>query len=535
MDMGDYRIIILATIVFIVGWLSVISFHKSPDRRAFSFFVGSVSFWALTLAFFYFSKGAAFDFWGRMVYVSGGLIAFLFLRFAFLFSRVQFPPYLKILVALPWALLSYYYFFSPFLVQKVFFLESVRGYSYGPGHLLFDVYFFSYFIIGFFLLFRAFSRERDQSKRLQFVFIIIGTCTGLALSASTNIILPWFGRFELLWAGPIGVAIWAGILSYGIMRHHLLNIQIIATEIFVSFMWVVLFINIFIFNGIEELLFNISIFSIMLLLGILLIRSVVSAVEQKEELERLSKGLSQANEDLKRLDEAKSEFISIASHQLRTPLTSVKGYISILLEGTFGRLTAGQVEALHKIYVSSERLIKLIDDLLSLSRIESGRMRYDFQNINICALIKDVVEENMPNAEKKELRLVVTEPLFPISLVRADPDKIRQVFMNLIDNAIRYTDKGGLEARFYKSAESGKNFFGVVFEDTGRGISADDIEHLFAKFVRSERTRKLYTEGSGLGLYIARQIVDDHGGRIYVKSDGVGKGSSFFVELPVAG
>ena len=534
-SMNDYRIVILATVVFIVAWLSIISYRKTRDRIAFSAFAGSIAFWALSLTFFYFAENGPFlDFWGRLVYISGGFIAFLFLRFALLFSGKKLQTISSMLLALPWAFLAYLYFFTPFLIKKILLFGLVKGFAYGPWHLLFDLYFGSYFILGFIVLARAFRAEDDRNKKLQFVFIITGTLIGLILSASTNIIMPWFNRFELLWAGPIGVAIWAGILTYGIMRHHLLNIRVIATEIFASIMWIFLFVNVFIFSSIKELLFNISVFIVTLLSGIFLIRSVVGEVEQKEELERLSNSLSHANEELKRLDETKSEFISIASHQLRSPLTAVKGYISILLEGTFGRLTAGQIEALHKIFVSTEHLIKLIDDLLNLSQIESGRMNYEFKKINLLYLVKEVIGEQELNIEKKNLRIIITEPSFAIPPIFADYDKIRQIILNLIDNAIRYTDKGGAEIRFYKKEVGGKKYLGMIVEDSGRGIDKEDIGHLFVKFVRAERTRKLYTEGSGLGLYVAKKIIDDHEGRIYVESEGVGKGSSFFVEFPIA-
>ena len=124
-------------------------------------------------------------------------------------------------------------------------------------------------------------------------------------------------------------------------------------------------------------------------------------------------------------------------------------------------------------------------------------------------------------------------PSFPAPYVLADVDKIHQVILNLLDNALRYTDRGGAEIRFYQTNIDEKPYLGMIVEDSGRGIDPEDLAHLFTKFTRSERTRKLYTEGSGLGLYVAKKVIEDHNGRIYATSGGVGKGSSFFVELPI--
>jgi len=318
------------------------------------------------------------------------------------------------------------------------------------------------------------------------------------------------------------------------MKYKFFNIKIITANLFVIFFIIFIFIWLVSPRNFSGFLFEYSMLALAAVFGFLLVSFVVREAKNKEKISFLAEELAKSNEELKRLDEAKSEFISIASHQLRSPLTAVKGYISILLEGTFGRLTAGEIEALHKIYVSTEHMIKLIDDLLNLSLIESGRMHYDFKKTNLLDLAKEVVEEYAPNLEKKHLRIIITEPVFEVPLVDADPDKIRQVILNLIDNAVRYTDKGGAEVRFYKKEIASRQYLGMIVEDSGRGIEKDDMDHLFAKFVRAERTRKLYTEGTGLGLYVAKKIVDDHNGRIYVESEGMGKGSSFFMELPIA-
>ena len=326
-----------------------------------------------------------------------------------------------------------------------------------------------------------------------------------------------------------------GICDLVRMPKKIFNIRIKRAEIFIAVLIIVLLARSFFYQNIYDVIFNISVLFLVAGFSILFVVSAKEDARDHDVITDLNKKLEDSNAELKKLDEAKSEFISIASHQLRAPMTAIKGYVSLLSEGTFGKLSAGQMEALHKIFILCERIVVLIDDLLNLSRIESGKMWYDFENADLIKIAKDVVTEFSPQIEKKKLDLVMNDKFTgTMPEVMADPDKIRQVFINLINNAVQYTDKGGVEINFYKRTENNVDYAGVEVRDTGRGIDASDLDRIFVKFVRGERTRKSYTEGSGLGLYVAKKIVEDHKGKIYVKSDGPEKGSCFFVEIPVA-
>ncbi len=249
----------------------------------------------------------------------------------------------------------------------------------------------------------------------------------------------------------------------------------------------------------------------------------------KEEVAKATQELRAANRRLKRLDEAKSEFISIASHQLRTPLTVIKGYISMMLEGSFGQLTEPEIESLYKVYESNQRLINLVDDLLNISRMESGRMQFKWQNYNIEDVVSSVVAEIRPNAKKKKLYLEFNKPEKRLPKIKMDREKIRQVFMNLVDNAVKYTKQGGVRVTV---SQKGKSII-LKIADTGMGIDANEMPHLFQKFSRGKGTSQVYTEGTGLGLYVAREIIKAHGGKITAESEGKGKGSTFYIKLPV--
>jgi signal transduction histidine kinase len=252
-------------------------------------------------------------------------------------------------------------------------------------------------------------------------------------------------------------------------------------------------------------------------------------VKLKQEVDRATADLKQANTKLKRLDVAKSEFISIASHQLRTPLTVIKGYISMILEGSFGKISKTQKESLEKVYESSERLIQLIENLLNISRIESGRLQYSFMPLDLEKLVANVVEELESVAKKKGLRFTYKKPKTALPTLKLDEEKLRQVIMNLIDNSIKYTKQGSVTVSLYQ--KDNRVIFSV--KDTGIGIDEEGKDNLFKKFSRGTGTSLIHTEGTGLGLYVAKQIVEGHGGDIRVESPGEGKGSEFLVSLPV--
>ena len=267
----------------------------------------------------------------------------------------------------------------------------------------------------------------------------------------------------------------------------------------------------------------------MLLLGILLIRSVVSAVEQKEELERLSKGLSQANEDLKRLDEAKSEFISIASHQLRTPLSEIKGLISLLDDNIAGPLNPKQKEYMDLLNVANERMINLVNDLLNISRIEQGRLQLNFQKVNLGTLTAEICKGLMVNAKqrKQNLSIFIDQNL---PYVVADPEKTKEIISNLIENALKYTPDGGtIQVR----ASANATGCWVLVKDTGVGIAKAKQKDLFQKFSRIENSLTQKTTGTGLGLYTVKQLVEKQNGQVWVESE-EGKGSTFAFVLPLA-
>ena len=234
-----------------------------------------------------------------------------------------------------------------------------------------------------------------------------------------------------------------------------------------------------------------------------------------------------ANVKLESLDKLKTEFLSLASHQLRSPLTAIKGYSSMLLEGSYGPIPEQQKMATERIFQSSQNLSKVIEDLLSVSKIEQGGMQYEFSEIDLTHLAKDLVAELSITAKNKGLELTC-ECDTPTYSVMADPVKLRQVALNLIDNSIKYTPKGFVKVEVRKGRDPKKVWLTVT--DSGIGMSPETQEKLFGKFIRGEG-QKVNAGGSGLGLYLAKEIVEAHKGRLWAESPGVNQGATFFLEL----
>lgn len=256
---------------------------------------------------------------------------------------------------------------------------------------------------------------------------------------------------------------------------------------------------------------------------------VIKNITLYGEISNKNLELEHANEHLKKLDEAKSEFLSIASHQLRTPLTGIKGYLSMILEGDYGKFSSKQENVLHDVYNASERMARLISVFLNVSRIESGKFKMDRSEVDLGKLVKICVNLLEINAGNKKLKLILkVEKNLP--KINIDADKIKDVVSNLIENSIKYTNKGKIEINVMKNGE--KELL-VKIQDTGIGLEDHEIEKLFNKFSRGDDSAKINTDGSGLGLYIARRIIEAHNGKIWVESSGKGKGSLFQFSLPI--
>jgi len=249
----------------------------------------------------------------------------------------------------------------------------------------------------------------------------------------------------------------------------------------------------------------------------------------QEKVDEQMKELKEAYEELRQLDNAKSEFISMASHQLRTPLTAIKGYVSMVLEGTYGELPRRMHKPLKNVLISNDRLVKIVNDLLNISKIELGKMELEKELTQVEELVKSCYEEMKIAAEKKNLKISLKTSKDFLPKIEVDQLKLRQVISNLIDNAIRYTSQGSVEIEVRKT----DSHIHILVKDTGEGLNEKEKKEIFGGFIRGTAGVNFFVEGAGLGLYVAKKFLSLHNGKIWAESEGKGKGSTFYVELPI--
>ncbi len=245
-------------------------------------------------------------------------------------------------------------------------------------------------------------------------------------------------------------------------------------------------------------------------------------VTLQDEVDSKTRKLQRQNKRLEELDNIKDDFISMASHQLRTPLTSVKGYLSMVLEGDAGKLTPTQAQMLKQSFSSSQRMVFLITDLLNVSRLKTGKFVIDAIPVDLSEIVKEEVEQLKETAEVKSIKLAYKKPR-DFTKLMLDEVKTRQVIMNFIDNAIYYTPNGG-HIRIELDDKPGTVEMRVT--DDGIGVPRSEQHHLFTKFYRATNARKARPDGTGLGLFMAQKVIIAQGGTV-IFSSREGQGSTF--------
>ena len=235
-------------------------------------------------------------------------------------------------------------------------------------------------------------------------------------------------------------------------------------------------------------------------------------------------------EVLKAANTAKTELISVSSHQLRTSLSAVKWILKMFEDGDFGKMSVEQLQMIHKARESNERMVDLVNDVLNVSHFDSPETHYNFEMTQIADMVQEVVYEFGSEAKKKQIKISYEHPEQMPPLVSIDPEKIRVVIQNLVENALKYTGVGGEISIILESKDS---IVSLTVIDNGIGIPDESISHIFEKFYRAKNAQKHMGSGSGLGLYISKNILSHHNGNIKFEKNPKG-GTIFTISLPSA-
>jgi signal transduction histidine kinase len=417
-------------------------------------------------------------------------------------------------------------------ISQVVFNES-GAFSYQPDFnvgwaytYVFIPYLGFCFLWSLFRLLQVWRRTADPDRKRQArdVCIGVGVSGGIGIAVASFRSL-FFVPEEFILATYFGVFLFVLVLAYSIFRHNLLQVRIVATEFLVFVIWAFLIVHILVERSMEGFIMDGMIFIFVVIFGFLTIKNIRAEEGRTIEINAVSRQLIEANKQLEELDVTRSRFLSFATHQVKTPMTAIKGYASLINAHLRELPKEKVVEMVDRMKVATERTIHLVDSLLDAKRIEDGKMEYRFSAVNVVSIVSSVVEDLQLMARGQGLELTMEKEDDRI-LISADRDKFREVVQNLVENALKYTNKGWVRARIYRDGDDVL----IAISDSGMGIEKEVLPKLFSEFARGGGGASVI-QGTGLGLYIARQIITDHHGTIWAESEGIGKGSTFFVRI----
>ncbi len=324
----------------------------------------------------------------------------------------------------------------------------------------------------------------------------------------------WYGVPFYPVIGDLGYPIFVFAVLYAMQRYRLLNLQVAAAQVLVFALWSLTFFRVLLDPTLAAAIPDLALFAVVLLLGVFLLRSVVVEMRTQKKLARLT------------IDRAKSEFVSVAAHQLRTPLSAVRWVLSLL--GADASLSPENRELVVKGNEAAKHMTDLVDDLLRAACAENSDAPYSFAEGDLREVVRSVSAAFAHEADQKKVTLLIELPAEAVP-ARFDRDRFTMAIENLLDNALKYTPSGGsVRVRLVQSTGSAR----IEVLDTGIGIRPEDQAHLFERFFRSEYARRMVTDGSGLGLYIAQSIAHAHGGTVRLVPNASG-GTHATLTVPV--
>ena len=502
----------------------------SRSNVFFVFFTYSVALWSL-FYFFWQTATSSIDAirWAQLFLASASLIPIFFFHFVVSFSKLK-TTLLQVVTVIGYlfGILFLALSFTNLLIQDVTMKLSFE-YWPEPG-LLFPVFlvvWFFYLFCSFIILFKQYHTSNSR-KKLQTYLLLLGMSVGF-LGGATNYFL-WYD-IPILPFGNILVSFYVLLVAYAIIKHKLFNLKVILAEVAVLMLWLITVARTLLSETIADFMLNIIYVIFVTIFGAFVVYNVRSEVAQREEIEKLMTGLAKANRRLQAIDKQKSEFISVASHQLRSPLTAIRGYASMLTEGSFGKFPKKAHKPLETIAESARMMAISIEDYLSVSRIEAGNMKFNYSDFNIVEQAERVTDSLRPQATKQGLLLTFKRDVTSSGEVHADQGKVEQIIHNLVNNALKYTPKGSITVYVHDDLKQKRIYVEVI--DTGIGMSQEAQEQLFSKFQRANNAVTVNVHGTGLGLYVAKKMASEMKGDVYGYSEGEGKGSYFILELPL--
>ena len=523
-----------ATVSLFLGLFVYFSGEKT--KLNFSWLLTSVfiSGWSLGLFGVVFSTNVATAwFWQYILDIGGICVPVLYFNFLlYLTKKEKTLAKLQIFSFIAGTLLLILNFTSLFKTG----VSPKFGINYwiDPGKLyfLFPLYFTFFAILAAYIVIREYRFTPDKDHKRQMMYVL--TAQVFAFGGGLTDFFPQL--FNVYPFGNYFIILYVIFISYAALRHHLFDIRVIATELLTFLIWAFLSIKTLLSQNYNDFLLNSVIFIAVVTAGILLIRSVLREVRQKEQIEKMAKEIEKAyevekkaNEELEALGAVKNQFLMTIQHHLRTPLTSMRGYADLLLAGSYGKAPKKINEVIVKFEASTTSMIKMVNDFLDITQFQLGKKTIALKDgVSLYPILEEISKDSELQATNKGIYLKLEIPEGEC-LIKADESKLKAAIVNILDNSVKYTKEGGVLLRAIIKNEKVL----ITIKDTGMGISKERLPKLFSStFERGEDAKKAFSEGRGIGLYLSRQVVEAHGGKIWAESEGEGKGSTFFIELP---
>lgn len=505
--------------------------RTGKDSKIFALLITTVLAWIIPNYFADADVPRAL-FWSRLTYAGSSTIAFSILLFSqhFLFDKLL-PKFIRIIT---------------YIIPGIFVIISMTNlivaqieiFSWGtnivPGILNFSypIFFFAYMFLSMFIIFKK-HKESTGVQKIQLRSVMIGILISLIIAYLTNSLSFYItGNYQLAAYGPYATLVMIAFIAYAIIKDKLFDLKLIATEALVLLMLLGLLIDAILSNTAIEVGLKSLLLLVVAIVGYQLIKSVKHEISQRQKIEKLAKDLEGANVHLKELDKVKDDFLSMASHELNTPIAAIEGYLSmILVEHLAGEIPPKAKQYLESVFQSSQRLAHLVKDLLNVSRIESGRIHIIYDKKPICDVIDQAVMEIAPKVKEKNHTLIFNKPKRKVPETFFDVTRITEVLINMLGNSCKYTEAGG---KIEVNVMNDNQKIVISVKDNGKGIPKDAAHRarVFEKFSQVD-VLKDEVKGTGLGMYISKRFIDLHKGKMWFESDGEGKGTTFFFSLPI--
>lgn len=521
--------------LFILG---LFTFFKAKDRKVgitFGLFCLSVTIWLVFTFFVFIAKtDQQAIFWDRNVYGGVVFIPLFMYQFGVYFLGIQKKE--KIIL---W--LGYFVSILFLIVSRTdYFLSGLYHYSWGVHtkaqifHNFFLVYFFLIIGLYFYNLYQGYKvasgEKKVQLKYLFTAFMVLNSGSIAYLPAYGVNLYPIFAYFAEI-VGAI-------ILFFVIFKHQLFNFKVFLSEVLIVLMAIVLLTIPFFVETVFLKSLTMLVFIVYCILGYYVAISVEKESKRREEAEFvaarervLRKNAESLAADLKHLDGAKTQFLLSTQHHLRSPLSIIQGYLSMVNEGSYGEIPGEAKEKIGASLEATQKLIQLVNDMLDVAHFQMNKGEVAKEPSDVVKLISGIVADLEKSALDKKIFLRFNAPAEPVAPVNVNAHGIREAIYNIVDNAIKYTQEGGVTVSI--GVMAGK--LRVSIADTGIGMDEKDRKGLFNRtFERGEKAKNVNVNGKGIGLYLAAQMIMSNGGTIRAVSEGWGKGTEFIIELPMA-